>query len=316
MKVALFPFDGTFCRDEIFNPASVYNRDNCLYPYYRLQQQLKSMGVELHTFDTGVIQEYDKFIMFNYNAMIHETIGAFFKKQDKLLFLFEPPAILPDMWSKKNLQGYAADFYRTYTYAEVLIEHVHYFKFNFPQSIQEEDITIKDDKRARPFLLAFIGSDHLSEYPGEMYTLRRQYVHYFETCIPDFHVYGNGWSGKCYQGRCENKHQALRNHTFSLCIENTSLQGYISEKIFDSFLSSTIPVYYGAPDIFSHIPRNTFVHLRDFASVDLLVDKLIHMEQREIENYRQNIRNFLSGSGFHPFSTDCFVQTVVSGLGL
>jgi len=36
---------------------------------------------------------------------------------------------------------------------------------------------------------------------------------------------------------------------FQFCLENDSYESYYTEKIHDCFLTGTIPIYYGAPDI-------------------------------------------------------------------
>jgi hypothetical protein len=42
-----------------------------------------------------------------------------------------------------------------------------------------------------------------------------------------------------------NKEEFLSSYKFSIAMENSEGDGYISEKIVDSFLSGTIPIYYG-----------------------------------------------------------------------
>ena len=46
-------------------------------------------------------------------------------------------------------------------------------------------------------------------------------------------------------GKIRNKISFLRNYKFSIAMENTEGEGYLSEKIMHSFLSGTIPIYYG-----------------------------------------------------------------------
>ena len=46
-------------------------------------------------------------------------------------------------------------------------------------------------------------------------------------------------------GSVKNKIKFLSSYKFSIAMENTEGQGYISEKILDSFLAGTIPIYYG-----------------------------------------------------------------------
>ena len=46
-------------------------------------------------------------------------------------------------------------------------------------------------------------------------------------------------------GRVKDKLEFLRQYKFSIAMENTEADGYSSEKIIDSFIAGTIPIYYG-----------------------------------------------------------------------
>ena len=43
--------------------------------------------------------------------------------------------------------------------------------------------------------------------------------------------------------------QRLWKSMFSICVENSSNNGYHTEKVIDAFLSKTIPVYWGCPNL-------------------------------------------------------------------
>ena len=54
--------------------------------------------------------------------------------------------------------------------------------------------------------------------------------------------------GKCQNNinrSVKNKIEFLSNYKFSIAMENSDGDGYLSEKIVDSFLAGTIPIYYG-----------------------------------------------------------------------
>ena len=46
-------------------------------------------------------------------------------------------------------------------------------------------------------------------------------------------------------GKVKNKIKFLSFYKFSIAMENSEGQGYISEKILDSLIAGTIPIYYG-----------------------------------------------------------------------
>jgi hypothetical protein len=67
-----------------------------------------------------------------------------------------------------------------------------------------------------------------------------------------------------YRGRAGSKPAVLGAHKFAICFENSILQGWITEKIFDCFFAGAVPVYWGAPDIEQYIPKHCFVDMREF----------------------------------------------------
>jgi len=51
-------------------------------------------------------------------------------------------------------------------------------------------------------------------------------------------------------------------YKFSMAAENTERKGYITEKIVNSYLANTIPIYYGTPDIEMYVNKQAIVHCR------------------------------------------------------
>ena len=47
----------------------------------------------------------------------------------------------------------------------------------------------------------------------------------------------------------DKKEEGLTNYLFSLAIENSKIDNYFSEKLLDCFATSTIPIYWGCPNI-------------------------------------------------------------------
>ena len=61
-------------------------------------------------------------------------------------------------------------------------------------------------------------------------------------------------------GKVKNKIKFLSLYKFSIAMENSEGQGYISEKILDSLIAGTIPIYYGGYmiDEFINIKKKYF----------------------------------------------------------
>ena len=120
--------------------------------------------------------------------------------------------------------------------------------------------------------------------------------------IPNMYCYGRNWkklhetmytevnSGE--KDRMVDHKRTIdyyREHTFALIIENTNARGYVSEKIYDAFLSGAIPLYYGNIDIeLTPIPENMYIDLRKYTP-EKLRKRLVEMTVEEIEGYRQAI---------------------------
>jgi len=61
----------------------------------------------------------------------------------------------------------------------------------------------------------------------------------------------------------KNKIKFLSFYKFSIAMENTEGQGYVSEKIIDSFLAGTIPIYYGGYMIDEFINPKSYILIKN-----------------------------------------------------
>ena len=64
-------------------------------------------------------------------------------------------------------------------------------------------------------------------------------------------------------GPVENKIEFLSNYKFSFAMENSEGEGYTSEKIYQSFISGTIPIYYGNYNIDEFYNPKTYILVKD-----------------------------------------------------
>ena len=100
------------------------------------------------------------------------------------------------------------------------------------------------------------------------------------------------------------KNSYQQKYNFSICYENTKhINGCISERIFDSFASSNVPIYLGAPDIKKWIPENCFIDKRNFKSYKQLYEYIKHMPYAEYRGYIEAIKKFLNSKEINIFRT-------------
>jgi len=142
-------------------------------------------------------------------------------------------------------------------------------------------------------------------------------------------IYGGGWGQwdehpaywvgrlsslvkSSYQGQCLDKISTISNYRFNLCYENMMEKGYVTEKIIECFVASTIPIYLGASDIEKYIPEKKFIDKRKF---DLYEDMTIHMERIEEAEAVSMIlagREFLNSEEGRLHSYEGFAQNIIS----
>ncbi len=79
---------------------------------------------------------------------------------------------------------------------------------------------------------------------------------------PGFHLYGRGWAESAFCLEVGFKTPILRNSRFTLCYENYSMPGYVTEKAIHALVAGSIPVYLGAPDIEFYLPSDLFIDAR------------------------------------------------------
>ena len=226
-----------------------------------------------------------------------------------------------------------------FTRTPVAVEH-----FSWPQSFHEvhEQLWSQTD---RQFLLMMNANKLPRLYVDELYTARLRAVEYFNR-FGEIDLYGRNWTsaprrvGKtrtprllrvgvqkawelkqrlrpdplyvaaaaASRGPALSKSETFSRYRFALCFENSILNGWITEKIFDCFFAGTIPIYWGAPDILDWVPAGCFVDMRQFGDFAELRAFLHGLTPQQEETYRNEARQFLASDAFAPFRIDRWVD--------
>jgi hypothetical protein len=186
-------------------------------------------------------------------------------KSKSILFMWEPPNGLPHLHSKIYLNR----FRKIYTYDDSLVDGKRFFKLYYPVMFPMiQNVPHFKEKK----LLAFVFSNKTSSegIPNDLYPERKKLIEFFEEKPEgEFEFYGLGWEQfgyKNYKGMAESKLEVIKNFKFTVAYENSQHLGYITEKIFNCFEAGSVPIYWGAPNILSYIPKNCFIDRRDFSS--------------------------------------------------
>ena len=317
--------------DEVFSLNTSSNRDNCNYPFWHLQHSINRMGGEIHTSDL-LSRPADISLYFN-------SPGYDIYTNRDYILLFETPQIHPENGYLDSFKSAKAVF----TWNDDLVSQFGYEKFNFPNvlSIPEVDGWDHRDKFCSMISAnkCVAISDGLDLYYERFLTLK-----WFEkNASNDFHLYGAGWNAtykkntifskvlnkitkglypkinfkpfKTYNGKAPTKKEILLSSKFNICYENVKeTPGYITEKIFDSFFSGCVPIYWGASNVEKYIPRECFIDRRNFSGNKELYSYMKSIKHNQYLDFQKAIRQFLLSPASSKFGHVEFSEKIVNSI--
>ncbi len=159
----------------------------------------------------------------------------------------------------------------------------------------------------------------------ELFGERLHAIQYFSG-VPGFDLFGSGWNklpknplywhykkyaARAWRGTAENKMKTIAQYKFMICYENSSYRGYVSEKIFDCMAAGVVPVYLGAPDVETIVPKNCFIDKRDFKTYEELHAFLKSRTEKDLETYRKAMAVFLKNRPID--GVDRFIDKILLG---
>lgn len=319
MSKALLVHDWTIPKDSIFSPSL---RDNLSRPWISLKNLFDSSGIQLVTSQSLINTDIEFELHLNARPLT-TTRRAF-------ALLYESKYIYPPNNYKKLLEQYLL-FFSWDSRMNCFPNCVPIFLGHHFSSCSI------DGFGGRPILVSMIAANKsmpVFKPLSDLYLQRLLTISWFQRHAPsEFFLYGHGWdrfpnlptlSGKAlsricnhfvsshlflkvWKGIAETKESVLRVSKFSIVYENVyGYDNYITKKIFDSFNSGCVPVYWGAKSIANLIPTNCFIDRRKFASHHLLYRYLETMQEDRYLMYQRAIAKFLSSGASSFFSPDYF----------
>ena len=245
--------------------------------------------------------DVEKIVFFNLNPSVTKKYALSRLPKDKLvLFMWEPKTVLNNMYQPDVL----ACFSKVYTWDDSLVDGKTFFKFHYPVLVPMMDPVPSFEEKK---LCTLISSNLKSSVENELYSERERAIRYFEEVSEEgFEFYGRRWDPsqfKSYKGEVEDKFGTMKNYRFAICYENTrGTPGYVTEKIFDCFGASVVPIYWGASNVEEFIPKECFIDRRDFDSMEELHLFLRRMPKATYEKYIAHIRAFLQSDAANKFT--------------
>ena len=77
--------------------------------------------------------------------------------------------------------------------------------------------------------------------------------------------------------------QRYTNYNFVFAIENSDVDGYVTEKIMNAFHSGAIPIYWGTSYVKKLFNEKAFIYVNDFSSLQECVDFVVNMSDEDRE---------------------------------
>lgn len=314
-----------FCSDRLFDLSDpVLNRDGQLLPFHRLRQHLASHDIGVHTADYLFKENgqnphqsdyYSLGLLENFEQVLAEKrarLAAF--------VIMEPPVVAPALY--EALPKLTRVFDRVYVhnttgdgYSLDGVDTGKLRKLYWP--IPHNDVLDAHwgNGQRMKRVVVINGSHKPQARNRELYSLRIKAMAELSK-IGKVDLYGMGWDRwwsrealwlpywlnrraimSIYKGKCASKFEVLQNYEFCLCFENMSMDGYITEKIFDCLYAGTIPLYMGAPDILDYVPADAFVDCRKYSTWKEMWEDISAMPAHRIAAMKIAGRNFLNSEG-------------------
>jgi len=82
-------------------------------------------------------------------------------------------------------------------------------------------------------------------------------------------------------GNVKDKYEFFSNYKFSLASENSMVDGYVTEKIYDSFMSRTIPIYLGSDYVTNDFNKDAFINVNDYKTFDDLISRIKEIDEND-----------------------------------
>lgn len=274
----------------------------------KARERFAQEGILLTTNVSFLTPALDCYVLFNspHSAQAWKMLGQ--KKVKKILMAWEPPAVDPKNYDPAIWR----QFDQVMTFHDDVLARYRFKRFNycFPLTLTKKG-TLEDKKK----LCTLIASNKKAVGGTSLYALRNEIIQYFSHNAPqDFDVWGHGWPESCpvYRGIVDDKLNCMSGYKFAFCFENSRVPGYITEKIFDAFAAGCVPIYCGAPNIGTYIPRTCFIDFNLFKSIKELHNYLATMSDDEYQGFVNEGRAFLMSPSAQRFSYNVFIEQLLA----
>ena len=325
-------YSGSRTNNSMFADEDNVHRFNPTYMPRLLRETLLRQGIEINTPDVNRGREIAFDLFFDGKEFIDDGVP-------KYLIALENP-----YHNRLNEnRNYLLRFQKVFTFEKRFQDLPNVTTVMVPQRLEWNTFPSYEE---RNIFSCLINANKAFREPiqNDLYRERINTIRWYERHAPEnFELYGMGWQKPTpaydlwrkvrrsmaslrvklngykpfpsYCGEVGDKSAVLRRSKFSYCYENTSgPDNYITEKIFDSFLSGCVPVYWGPDNVSEHIPSTCFIDRKAFRDTAAVHRRLLAITQEEYSAYQVSIENYLRSEAVKKFDARDFVQNVVRNI--
>ena len=125
----------------------------------------------------------------------------------------------------------------------------------------------------------------------------------------DIDVYGRGWNidDPRYKGYAEYKEDALKDYEFSIGIENSREDYYISEKITDCFMNNCVPIYDGCNLVHEFYDPKSFekINIESENVIEDIREIISHSNEKYIEHVKDSKVRYFTDYNIYTYLEKC-----------
>jgi hypothetical protein len=324
--------------NKIFDPKEAIKVSHTILPTCYLYDQAKALGIDFITSDMFFQLETKPSKALLFSHLITPSTSRLIAGGCKPVILTcqESPFVATRFYIK--LAKFSALYKHSFLFSGMLkrtSKKTIYHQMFFPSAFNINNFEVRPFSQKK--LLAMIsGNKRMGDWKKnlvlkllygfevkEIYDLRKEVVNFMASHNLEFDLYGIGWGEgagdtqeqesikKVFRGKVEDKILTLKNYKFAFCFENSIFPGYVTEKIFDVMFAGCIPIYNGAPDIQTYVPKECFIDFRDFESLEQLTGFIKNMDEAKYSQYMENIRKYLTSPAFEKFTQEYFSREIL-----
>lgn len=174
---------------------------------------------------------------------------------------------------------------------DIYTDPLYYFQFSSPR-MDADDLRALVAAKSKPCVLVASYRRKFDRYIGtrnvDLCEYRQRIATELQTRYDFCDIFGKNWPGDVkISGESRNapgnswhdvKLDILKDYAFNLCMENTLIENYVTEKIWDAYRSGCVPLYFGhGSGIQAVLREGSFVDCSEITSISELHDRLSSM---------------------------------------